>query len=247
MQDPFYVVKEEVTDSVRVVSALFDRWSELSQNLDASNQDEFEWTNSELEKRLKSIEVDLQDLDETISIVETSRTRFRLDDDEITGRRRFVEQTKQTVNNIKDKTRNPAVLAKLNKNKRQALLAGNGHSDQYSHLDNEIEKDNQSFIDDKMREQQRIRDMHDAQLGQVSIGIGRITEIGKDINSALDQDIKLLHGVEDEADNTLGRFKAIQKRLDKFIKENGDGKTLGIIICLIVLCVILVVLLFTLG
>ena len=47
---------------------LYDRWKELLHT--ANTQDEeFQWTNKELQEVIKNIEWDLQDLDETIHIL----------------------------------------------------------------------------------------------------------------------------------------------------------------------------------
>ena len=68
MQDPYFAVKEEVVHSVAVVSDLHKKWRELAAS--ARKSDEFGWTSSELLSGLRSIEWDLQDLEDHVSIVE---------------------------------------------------------------------------------------------------------------------------------------------------------------------------------
>ena len=84
MQDPFHAVKEEVEHSVTVVIDLHKRWQELK----AANKkgDEFEWTSSELLSGLRSIEWDLQDLEDTVSIVEGNRQKFQLEESDVQER-----------------------------------------------------------------------------------------------------------------------------------------------------------------
>lgn len=81
MQDPFLAVKEEVDTATGVVIDLHKKWLELANT--QNRGDEFEWTSSELLSGLRSIEWDLQDLEDTLSIVEGVRQKFHLDEAEM--------------------------------------------------------------------------------------------------------------------------------------------------------------------
>ena len=81
MQDPFFAVKEEVEHSVTVVTQLHGKWKELLKS--KAKGDEQEWTTSELLSGLRSIEWDLQDLEDTVSIVEGNRQKFQLQDSDV--------------------------------------------------------------------------------------------------------------------------------------------------------------------
>lgn len=62
-----------------------------------SAKEEFEWTSTELRNSLRSIEWDLEDLEETIGIVEKNPRKFRIDSGELSSRRSFIFQTKEEV------------------------------------------------------------------------------------------------------------------------------------------------------
>ena len=81
MQDPFFAVKEEVDHAVTVVVDLHKKWRELPGS--SQKADEYEWTSSELLSGLRSIEWDLQDLEDTVSIVEGNRQKFQLDEADV--------------------------------------------------------------------------------------------------------------------------------------------------------------------
>lgn len=100
MQDPFFAVKEEVEHSVTVVDQLYSKWRELQNS--SLKSDEFEWTSSELLSGLRSIEWDLQDLEDTVSIVESSRQKFQLDDADVQARKDFINTTRQKINSMRD-------------------------------------------------------------------------------------------------------------------------------------------------
>jgi len=100
MQDPYLAVREEVEHSVAVVIDLHKKWKDLSLSL--KRGDEFEWTSSELLSGLRSIEWDLQDLEDTVSIVEGNRQKFQLEESEMEARRAFIESTRAQITSMRD-------------------------------------------------------------------------------------------------------------------------------------------------
>lgn len=106
---------------------LHQRWMELLQDAGGASKEEVDWTTNELRNSLRSIEWDLEDLDETInilsvlmcenqyldfvyvvfdirvaltwdaSIVESNPKKFNLDAMELAKRKAFITSTRQTV------------------------------------------------------------------------------------------------------------------------------------------------------
>ena len=67
----------EVEESIKKAKALHERWQALYKNPRA-DKEELQWTTKELRTTLKGIEWDLDDLGETISIVEKDPGRFKV-------------------------------------------------------------------------------------------------------------------------------------------------------------------------
>ncbi|SPP73974.1 blast:Syntaxin-10 [Drosophila guanche] len=65
LEDPFFVVKDEVFKALNKTRGLYLRWRELGEDGGA----EVEWTTTELRNSLRSIEWDLEDLEDTINIL----------------------------------------------------------------------------------------------------------------------------------------------------------------------------------
>jgi hypothetical protein len=59
----------EVQQSINGANMLYNRWKELLQTANTAQDEEFLWTNKELQEVIKNIEWDLQDLEETIHIL----------------------------------------------------------------------------------------------------------------------------------------------------------------------------------
>lgn len=99
MQDPYLAVKDEVDHSLKVVVDLHARWGELRAS---GGGEEFDWTSSELLSGLRSIEWDLQDLEDTVSIVEGKLARFQLEESDVQARKDFIDETRRQIVAMRD-------------------------------------------------------------------------------------------------------------------------------------------------
>lgn len=117
-------VCSEVQKAVDAAQSLHHRWSELLLEGAGASKEEMDWTTNELRNSLRSIEWDLEDLDETINIlktgtvcvfgvcaglnvtcfltvseriVESNPKKFNLDAAELSKRKAFITSTRQTV------------------------------------------------------------------------------------------------------------------------------------------------------
>uniref|UniRef100_A0A8C6E457 Syntaxin 10 n=1 Tax=Moschus moschiferus TaxID=68415 RepID=A0A8C6E457_MOSMO len=72
LEDPFFVVRGEVQKAVNTARGLYQRWCELLQESAVVGREELDWTTNELRNGLRSVEWDLEDLEETIGIVEAN-------------------------------------------------------------------------------------------------------------------------------------------------------------------------------
>lgn len=61
--------RREVQKAVNTARGLYQRWCELLQEDAAVGREELDWTTNELRNGLRSIEWDLEDLEETIDIL----------------------------------------------------------------------------------------------------------------------------------------------------------------------------------
>jgi len=62
-------VGSEVVKATETASALYHRWQELVGENGSVSKEEFNWTTNELRNCLRSIEWDLEDLEETVYIL----------------------------------------------------------------------------------------------------------------------------------------------------------------------------------
>ncbi|KAM6218423.1 syntaxin-10 isoform 3-T3 [Rhynchocyon petersi] len=112
-EDPFFVVRGEVQKAVNTARGLYQRWGELLQEDAAIGREELDWTTNELRNGLRSIEWDLEDLEETIDILAgwemlTSKSAVEkspsdlLDASMVSASSRYLEEQQATQQLIMD-------------------------------------------------------------------------------------------------------------------------------------------------
>ncbi|XP_039598531.1 syntaxin-6-like, partial [Polypterus senegalus] len=159
LEDPFFVVKGEVQKAVNTARGLYQRWTELLEESTFVSKEEFDWTTNELRNSLRSIEWDLEDLEETIGIVQSNPRKFKIEENELAERKAFVERSRDAVKEMKDHISSPSAMAVVKKKSRQALMSGDGHhsgiqSDRYTRLDQDLIMGNSRYIEDQQAQQQ---------------------------------------------------------------------------------------------
>ncbi|XP_052056185.1 syntaxin-6 isoform X1 [Apodemus sylvaticus] len=222
MEDPFFVVKGEVQKAVNTAQGLFQRWTELLQGPSAATREEIDWTTNELRNNLRSIEWDLEDLDETISIVEANPRKFNLDATELSIRKAFITSTRQIVRDMKDQMSSSSVQALAERKNRQALLGDSssqnwnaGVTDRYGRLDRELQLANSHFIEEQQAQQQLIVEQQDEQLELVSGSIGVLKNMSQRIGGELEEQAVMLDDFSHELESTQSRLDNVMKKLAK--------------------------------
>lgn len=249
MEDPFFVVKGEVQKAVNAAQSLHQRWSELLQEGGGASKEEMDWTTNELRNSLRSIEWDLEDLDETISIVESNPKKFNLDASELSKRKAFITSTRQTVKDMKEQMSSPGAGAVDRKNK-QALLGDRGAQgpiwqpgpDKYSRLDRQLQNANSQFIDEQQTQQQLIAEQQDEQLELVSGTIGVLKNMSERIGMELDEQAVMLDDFGHEMDNTQSRLDNVMKKLAKVSHMTSDRRqwcAIGVLLAILFVVILL--------
>ncbi|XP_066504309.1 syntaxin-6 [Hoplias malabaricus] len=257
MEDPFFVVKGEVQKAVNTAQGLHQRWSELLQDPSGATKEEIDWTTNELRNSLRSIEWDLEDLDETISIVEANPRKFNLDAVELSKRKAFITSTRQTVKEMKDHMASPMAVSISDKKSRQTLLGDGGGShgpiwqpggggDRYTRLDRDLQQANSQFIEEQQTQQQLIVEQQDEQLELVSGTIGVLKNMSQRIGQELDEQAVMLDDFSHEMDNTQSRLDNVMKKLAKVSHMTSDRRqwcAIGILLAILMVVIILLIVL----
>ncbi|KAI8842530.1 syntaxin 6, N-terminal-domain-containing protein [Chytridium lagenaria] len=252
MEDPFYSVKDEVEVTLGTALQVFDRLRTLrttptgwgsDSNLITSDSEDTKWLTDELEETIISLEEDLQDLSETIRVVESNRFQIRLDAKEIAARKTFVATARRKpLKHPKPISSGASSSSTLNgsttyppswtsppksqfQNDRDALFGGKSRLDVFGRMrDEEARQSNQRFIEHESGFQQQIIRDQDAQLEDVMGTVGNLKEVAIVMGRELDDQARLLDDLESGVDTTAGKLRMGLKRMKEFMDANADSK-----------------------
>jgi len=211
--DPFYQVKDEVQNAADTAEAIFTRWQELLKSTNTAENDEFDWTTQELIENLKTIEQDLEALDETVCIVEKNMDRFSLDSRDIDQRKRFIVDTRTRIQSIRGAIDHPNTHEKMEQDKRKALILSGASSAAQDLRGNLI-------IDDEKNEQQQLMADQDDIMGEIGQSVDRLNESALVINEELKSQNTLLEDTNKNAADLLDRVKVSSKKLTDLLESS---------------------------
>ncbi|KAG7277553.1 hypothetical protein CRUP_030715 [Coryphaenoides rupestris] len=218
MEDPFFVVK-------------------------GATKEEVDWTTNELRNSLRSIEWDLEDLDETINILQQDKPnpKFNLDTLELSKRKAFITSTRQSVKEMKEHMSSPAAMSIPGKKNQQGPAGGPG-SDRYTRLDRQLETANSMFIEEQHTQQQLIASQQDDQLELVSGTIGVLKNMSERIGMELDEQAVMLDDFTHEVDNTHSKLDNVMKKLAKVSHMTSDRRqwcAIGVLVAILLVILLL--------
>uniref|UniRef100_A0A8C8SLI1 Syntaxin 10 n=1 Tax=Pelusios castaneus TaxID=367368 RepID=A0A8C8SLI1_9SAUR len=250
LQDPFSAVRGEVQKAVNTAQGLYQRWCELLQETHVVSKEELDWTTNELRNSLRGIEWDLEDLEETISIVESNPRKFKIDAGELTERRAFVRQMRDSVKEMRDHISSPSALA-FTEQKNREMLVGRGASqkpppERYGQLREELVSTNSRYIEEQQLHQQLIMDQQDEQLDLVSGSIRVLKQMSGRVGDELDEQSLMLEEFAQEMDTTQSRMDGVLKKMAKVSHITSDRRQWCAICILLLVLIVVLTLFFTL-
>jgi len=244
VQDPFYIVKDDVTQSLGASRKLYSRWRDLLQQTNTAQNEEFKWTTDQIHQAIKSIEWDLQDLDETIQIVEANRAKFKIDDVELAKRKSFIRETRSAIVDIKSALSNQLNKGKVVADQREALMEPNSRQTRQQKLEKAMESNNQNFIEGQLQVHRRVMDEQDKDMDQLETSVSTLHGVSDAMNAELKTHERLLEEFDVEVDQTNARMQGSVRRVQKLIKQSDDKGSWCCIFALVAALVVLLVVIF---
>ncbi|XP_044851698.1 syntaxin-10 isoform X1 [Mauremys mutica] len=242
LEDPFSAVRGEVQKAVNTARGLYERWCELLQETHVVSTEEFDWTTNELRNSLRSIEWDLEDLEETIGIVESNPRKFRIEASELTERRAFVRQMRDSVKEMRDHISSPSALAFAERKNREMLIGGGASQkpppERSGQLQEELVSANSRYIEEQQLHQQLIIDQQDEQLELVSGSIRVLKHMSGRVGDELDEQSLMLEEFGQEMDHTQSRMDGVLKKMAKVSHMTSDRRQWCVIGVLLVLLIV---------
>ncbi|CAL5417117.1 unnamed protein product [Camellia sinensis] len=267
-QDPFYIVKEEIQDSIDKLLSNFHKWERIP----ADSQEQQKLT-KELLVGCESIEWQqkVDELDKAISVAARDPSWYGIDEAELDKRRRWTSTARTQVGNMKKKVvagneLDDISTSNVNGMRRELMRMPNSHqtdrSNQYA------AQDTDDFISSESDRQLLLIKQQDEELDELSASVERIGGVGLTIHEELLAQEKIIDELGMDMESTTNRLDFVQsprkhasslgcfppirdssstylpKKVGMVMKKAGAKGQLMMILFLVVLFIVLFVLVF---
>lgn len=238
--DPFYIVKEEVQESIDKLQSTFHHWERVP--LDNGERGHL---TKELLANCESIEWQVDELDKTVAVAAKDPALYGINEVELDKRRRWTSTARAQVGAVKK-----AVI--VGKDNNSSTTSANGmrrellrlpdinqpnRSDQYVSRDDD-------FIASESDRQMLLIKRQDEELDELSASVERIGGIGLTIHDELLAQDRIIDDLGTEMEGTSNRLDFVQKKVAMVMKKAGAKGQFMMILFLLILFIILFVLVF---
>ena len=255
VRDPFYSVKDKVQSILHQLSIDVPAWSAL-----AVSSPDWPSATQSIKSQLKSAMVDLNDLSQTIAIVESNRTRFTsISDRELESRRSFVADTRQHCQQLADQVkerqkqhvRQQASVSQpqqSNQQRSQPVSAARYNAAAAAADDAKAKASsstNDEYLNRSQSTHQTLVAQQDEVLEDMSGALSRLQNLTEDINKDLYEHADMLNEMDAELDEAQGSMNVVLKKLDKLLKSSEKGRYCCIFILVGVVVLLLLLIIWT--
>lgn len=227
LEDPFFVVKDEVVRALTKTRVLHEKWKGGQDGRDFRTSEEHEWSSTELKNSLRSIEWDLEDLEDTVQIVEKNPTKFRIGGAELAVRRGFIETTREEVQQMKSGMNEPPVLGRTERLQPSSPLpssSSSGANNKYRRLPNEADSPHREGFIVNMEQQQETMRRQDEAMDVMADSMGNIRDMSHHIANELDEQAVMLDEFGTEIDHADSRLDVTMKKMAKVLHLSDDRR-----------------------
>lgn len=241
-QDPFYIVKEEIQESIDKLQSTFHQWERIS-----SETGEQVHLTKELLAGCESIEWQVDELDKAIAVAARDPAWYGIDEAELERRKRWASTSRNQVGAVKKtvvagKAPNGMGNTSVNGMRRELMrLPNSQQNDRSNHY---IAQDNDDFISSESDRQLLLIKQQDDELDELSASVERIGGVGLTIHEELLAQEKIMDELGQEMDSTANRLDFVQKKVAVVMKKAGAKGQIMMILFLVILFIILFVLVF---
>ncbi|XP_067942091.1 syntaxin-6-like [Watersipora subatra] len=244
-EDPYFVVRDDVIDSIGKVEILLQTYRIRKAEKGSEHASE---VGRELRNSIRSIEWDLEDLQETVAIVERAPHKYNLTPAEVADRRKFIADVKHKLSVVKQGFESAGTNAnKIHKpnTEKQSLLsasADTAHAPQYSTASSAASS-NAHFIEETKQQQELMIRAQDEQIDNIGASVTVLKNLSTTIGTELEEQSGLLDDFGHEMEETGSRMDNTMKKIAKVTKMSNDRRQWCAIGVLIVILLILIILL----
>ena len=237
MADPWYDVKGEITQSLGEVDRLMAGGSAPGMR-------------PKIDALLDSVELDLGDLKETITIVETQRGRFQMTDEELASRREFIRLTTSKISAARDgglggdsggsapvgggaASASPSSCAAELEvvNEREGLLGGPAKPKPGKSMRQQAaEAANEDAFSQQGQQVQLQMHEQDEVLDDLHGAVRRLKSMGGQMNEELATQSRMISSLDEQIEKVAGTMGTLKRKMAEMAQSKDRGKYCAILL-----------------
>ncbi|KAK8943153.1 Syntaxin-61 [Platanthera zijinensis] len=234
-QDPFYIVKEEIQDSIDKLQATFHKLEQTP-----SETGERVRLTKELLTNCESIEWQVDELNKAITVAARNPAWYGLDEAELEKRRRWTNSAHNQVAAIRKAVEaGKAKNISLNGTPQGLMRLPNDRKNYYDTRDNDDD-----FIASESDRQMLLIKQQDEELDELSATVRVIGGVGLTIHEELVGQERIMDELSADMETASNRLDFVQKKVGMVLKKAGAKGQIMLIVFLLILFIILFVLVF---
>ncbi|KAI0311099.1 t-SNARE [Amylostereum chailletii] len=223
--DPYHAVQSEIQGSLQTADQLRASFIRIRSTA-REGSEELEWARNELKATLAALEADLEDLDESVRIVENTGARmFGLEDAEVMQRRRYVSHVRQQIEGMRDEVEGRPPSS--NRPDSGAALPP---------VSPVVEDDQAQWA---RQEQQMMMQQQDQTLDSITGTLTTLAQQAGLIGQEVVEHNEMLGDLEQNIDSSDAKLSGAMRKMKKFIRDTEEKKSGWCIAILIVILIIL--------
>ncbi|KAG7441844.1 uncharacterized protein BT62DRAFT_982664 [Guyanagaster necrorhizus] len=232
--DPYHAVQQEIQTSLQAATQLRASYIRI-RNMKGEGEEgeELVWARNEFKAILAASEADLEDLEESVKIVESTDPRmFGLTHEEVTERRRYVEHARKEIQVCRTSLPAPRMRAGVSGGRPAPAYTPQQRED-------EVEDDQSAWA---REEQQMMIREQDRTIDSIAGTLSNLAHQAGLMGQEIVEHTELLTDLESGVDRTDSKLGNAMGRMKRFIRQSEErGSGWCIVVLILVLCILLVV------
>ncbi|KAI0739065.1 t-SNARE [Daedaleopsis nitida] len=228
--DPYHAVQQEIQASLQTAATLRASFLRIRSTA-RDDSEELVWARNELKATLAALEADLEDLEESVNIVESTGARlFGLEEAEVIERRRYVGHVRREIESMR------AEVESGRRSRPTSVLGPSGRGVEEpaapEHEDSQAEWARQ--------EQELMIRQQDETIDTIAGTLNTIHEQAGLIGREIGEHNEMLDDLERGVDHSEAKLSTAMRKMRKFIRQTEETKSGW---CIVILIIILMALL----
>ncbi|KAI0760116.1 t-SNARE [Fomes fomentarius] len=228
--DPYHAVQEEIQSTLQTAATLRASFLRIRSTA-REDSEELVWARNELKATLAALEADLEDLEESVDVVESTGARlFGLEETEVIERRRYVSHVRREIESMR------AEVEDGRRSRPSSMLGPSGRTN----VDSPSPEHEDSQAEWARQEQELMIRQQDETIDTIAGTLNTIHEQAGLMGREILEHNEMLEDVERGVDRSDAKLSSAMSRMRKFIRQTEETKSGW---CIAILIIILMALL----